>query len=102
MQARADWWTDEAAGIGGIAPERLVFIDESAVLTSMARRYPVFPDSRFFRGSAHYISMSWRTKSALHQVARVTAAAVILGGGWGGSWSLSCWISSRRSGSGWV
>ena len=39
MQARADWWTDEAAGIGGIAPERLVFIDESAVLTSMARRY---------------------------------------------------------------
>ena len=39
MRARADWWTDEAAGIGGIAPERLVFIDESAVLTSMARRY---------------------------------------------------------------
>ena len=39
MQARADWWTDEVAGLGGIAPERLVFIDESAVLTSMARRY---------------------------------------------------------------
>ena len=39
MQARADWWTDTSAGIGGIAPERLVFIDESAVLTSMARRY---------------------------------------------------------------
>jgi transposase len=39
VQARADWWTDTAAGIGGIAPERLVFIDESAVLTSMARRY---------------------------------------------------------------
>ena len=38
MQARADWWTD-TAGIGGIAPQRLVFIDESAVLTSMARRY---------------------------------------------------------------
>ena len=39
MQARADWWTDTAAGIGGIAPDRLVFSDESAVLTSMARRY---------------------------------------------------------------
>ena len=39
MQARADWRTDDAAGLGGIAPERLVFIDESAVLTSMARRY---------------------------------------------------------------
>jgi hypothetical protein len=37
VQARADWWTD-IAGIGGIASERLVFIDESAVLTSMARR----------------------------------------------------------------
>ena len=39
MQARAGWRTDDAAGLGGIAPERLVFIDESAVLTSMARRY---------------------------------------------------------------
>jgi len=38
VQARADWWTDTAAGIGGIAPERRVFIDESAVLTSLARR----------------------------------------------------------------
>ena len=39
MQARADGQTDDAAGIGGIAPDRLVVIDESAVLTSMARRY---------------------------------------------------------------
>jgi transposase len=39
VQARADWWTDTAAGLGGIAPERLVFLDDSAVLTSMARRY---------------------------------------------------------------
>ncbi len=38
MQPRADRWTD-TAGIGGIAPDRLVFIDESAVLTSMTRRY---------------------------------------------------------------
>jgi len=39
VQARADWPMDEAAGIGGIAPEWLGFIDESAVLTSMVRRY---------------------------------------------------------------
>jgi hypothetical protein len=39
VQARAAWQTDEAAGLGGIAPERLVLIDESAVLTSLARRY---------------------------------------------------------------
>jgi transposase len=39
VQARAAWQTDDTAGIGGIAPERLVFLDESAVLTSMARRY---------------------------------------------------------------
>ena len=39
MQARAAWQTDEAAGVGGIAPERLVFLDESAVLTDMGRRY---------------------------------------------------------------
>jgi hypothetical protein len=31
VQARATWQTDETAGIGGIAPERLVFLDESAV-----------------------------------------------------------------------
>ena len=39
MQARASWPTDEAAGLGGIAPERLVFLADSAVLTSMARQY---------------------------------------------------------------
>ena len=38
MQARADGWTDTAAGLGGMAPDRRVFLDESAVLTSMARR----------------------------------------------------------------
>ncbi len=32
VQARAAWQTDDAAGIGAIAPERLVFLDESAVL----------------------------------------------------------------------
>ena len=34
--ARATWRTD-AAGVGGIAPERLVFLDECGVLTDMAR-----------------------------------------------------------------
>jgi hypothetical protein len=38
VQARTSWPSDPA-GVGGIAPERLVFFDESAVLTSMARRY---------------------------------------------------------------
>jgi transposase len=35
--ARAAWWT--AAGVGGIGPERLVFVDECGVLTNMARLY---------------------------------------------------------------
>ena len=37
--ARAAWPTDAEAGVGGIAPERLVFLDECGVLTSMARLY---------------------------------------------------------------
>jgi len=35
-QARAAWRTDEAAGVGGISPERLVCLDECGVLTNMA------------------------------------------------------------------
>jgi transposase len=35
--ARAAWPTEAADGIGGIAPERLVFLDECGVLTNMAR-----------------------------------------------------------------
>jgi len=35
--ARAAWPTDAEAGVGGIAPERLVFLDECGVLTGMAR-----------------------------------------------------------------
>jgi transposase len=63
VQARADWWTDTAAGIGGIAPERLVFIDESAVLTSMARRYGRSP-----RGQRAYAKVpfgNWKRLSVL-------------------------------------
>ena len=35
--ARAAWRTDAKAGVGGLAPERLVFLDECGVLTGMAR-----------------------------------------------------------------
>ena len=37
--ARAAWPADAEAGVGGIAPERLVFLDECGVLTGMARLY---------------------------------------------------------------
>ena len=37
-EARAAWRT-EATEIGGIVPERLVFVDECGVLTTMARLY---------------------------------------------------------------
>ena len=63
MQARATWRTDEAAGVGGIAPERLVFIDESAVLTSMVRRYGRSP-----RGQRAYAKVpfgNWKRLSVL-------------------------------------
>ena len=63
MQARADWPTDDTAGVGGIAPERLVFIDESAVLTSMARRYGRSP-----RGQRAYAKVpfgNWKRLSVL-------------------------------------
>lgn len=66
MQARADWWTDTSAGIGGIAPERLVFIDESAVLTSMARRYGRSP-----RGQRAYAKVpfgNWKRLSVLSAI----------------------------------
>ena len=36
-QAREAWWTDPDGGVGGVAPERLVFLDECGVLTNMVR-----------------------------------------------------------------
>jgi transposase len=63
VQARANWQTDETAGIGGIAPERLVFLDESAVLTTMARRYGRSP-----RGQRAYAKVPfghWKRLSVL-------------------------------------
>ena len=62
MEARADWQTD-TAGIGGIAPERLVFIDESAMLTSMARRYGRSPRGQ--RASAKVPFGNWKRLSVL-------------------------------------
>jgi transposase len=35
--ARRTWWTEADGGVGGIGPERLVFLDECGVLTTMAR-----------------------------------------------------------------
>ena len=63
MQARADWRTDDTAGIGAIAPERLVFIDESAVLTSMARRYGRSPRGQ--RATAKVPFGNWKRLSVL-------------------------------------
>ncbi len=36
-QAREAWWTDPDGGVGGVEPERLVFLDECGVLTNMVR-----------------------------------------------------------------
>ena len=63
MQARANWQTDETAGLGGIAPDRLVFLDESAVLTNMARRYGRSPRGQ--RASAKVPFGHWKRLSVL-------------------------------------
>ena len=44
--ARARWHTDATAGVGGIAPERLVFLDECGVLTTPTRLYGRGPRGR--------------------------------------------------------
>ncbi len=36
-RAREAWWTDPDGGVGGVAPRRLVFLDECGVLTTMSR-----------------------------------------------------------------
>ena len=51
-QARAAWRTDEEAGVGGISPERLVFLDECGVLTNMACLYGRAPRGQRARGMA--------------------------------------------------
>jgi len=49
--ARAAWPTDAEAGVGGIAPERLVFLDECGVLTGMARLHGRSPRGKRARGA---------------------------------------------------
>jgi transposase len=49
--ARVAWPTDTATGVGGIAPERLVFLDECGVLTSMARLHGRGPRGERVRGT---------------------------------------------------
>lgn len=59
-QARAGWWTD---AVSGIAPRRLVFLDECGVLTNMARQYGRSP-----RGERAYGSVpfgSWKRLSVI-------------------------------------
>lgn len=48
--ARGAWRTD-AAGVGGIGPERLVFLDECGVLTNMARLHGRSPRGARAHGS---------------------------------------------------
>jgi transposase len=48
--ARAAWPTE--AGIGGIAPDRLVFLDECGVLTNMARLWGRSPRGARAHGAA--------------------------------------------------
>jgi transposase len=62
-QARAEWWTDPEVGVGGIAPERLVFIDECGVLTNMARLHGRSP--RGERAHASVPCGTWKRVSVL-------------------------------------
>jgi transposase len=63
VRARAGWRTDDTAGVGGIALERLVFIDERAVLTTMARRYGWSPCGQ--RAPAKVPFGTWQRLSVL-------------------------------------
>jgi hypothetical protein len=49
--ARAAWRTDVAAGVGGLAPERPVFLDECGVPTGMARLHGRGPRGERARGA---------------------------------------------------
>ena len=52
-RARNAWRIDEEAGVGGISPERLVFLDEYGVLTNMACLYGRAPCGQRARGTAN-------------------------------------------------
>ena len=63
-----DWPVDKTAGLGGIARERLVFIDESAVLTNMVRRHGRSPRGR--RAPAKVPFGNWKRLSVLGAISR--------------------------------
>ena len=52
--ARRAWWTEADGGVGGISPERLVFLDECGVLTTMARLHGRSPRGTRARASAPF------------------------------------------------
>ncbi len=52
-QARRAWWT-APEGVGGISPERLVFLDECGVLTTMSRLHGRSPRGTRAYGSAPF------------------------------------------------
>jgi transposase len=53
-RAREAWWTDPDGGVGGVAPQRLVFLDERGVLTGMARLHGRSPRGTRAHGSAPF------------------------------------------------
>ncbi len=53
-RAREAWWTDPDGGVGGVAPERLVFLDECGVLTNMVRLHGRSPRGARALGSAPF------------------------------------------------
>lgn len=53
-QARAAWRANAVTGVGGIAPRRLVFLDECGVLTNMVRRYGRSPRGERAYGSVPF------------------------------------------------
>lgn len=61
-EARAAWRTD-VAGVGGVSPERLVFVDECGVLTNMVRLYGRSPRGQRAGGTAP--CGSWRRLTVL-------------------------------------
>jgi transposase len=66
VQARATWQTDPS-GVGGLGPERLVFLDEAAVLTNMVRRYGRSPRGQRVRAKVPL--GGWKRLSLLGAIA---------------------------------
>ena len=53
-RAREAWWADPDGGVGGVAPERLVFLDECGMLTNMVRLRGRSPRGTRAHGSAPF------------------------------------------------